>query len=293
MTPYTPIEVSASTYSRPASTFAITNVRPKRHHRPGRERRHQRRASARAGTARLFDVRRDDDFLDQQLEHVGERLQQSPNGPTRFGPMRTCIQPMTLRSHEREVRHGEDQRDQHDDDLDQHDDQELRATPGTTLPDRHAMCEQRVEHRYTATPRCARSRVRCNGARAAHERVDRVHRHVERARIQRVRAAASGRGEAAAIALRAELGAYRRARARARRRLPRSAVVEARQARAGCRARAAPSSPGALRRAGCGAARSSASAPRGSRTCPRSRRTSPIGSSTSRDVERARLERTA
>ena len=48
----------------------------------------------------LVRARRDDDFLDQQLEHVGERLQQAAaEGPTRFGPMRTCIQPMTLRSH--------------------------------------------------------------------------------------------------------------------------------------------------------------------------------------------------
>ena len=36
-----------------------------------------------------------------------------PNGPTRFGPMRMCIQPMSLRS--QYVRYATHQQDRHDD----------------------------------------------------------------------------------------------------------------------------------------------------------------------------------
>jgi hypothetical protein len=57
------------------------------HHR--HHRRHHEQELVRAG--------RHDDFLEQELDAVGNRLQQA-QGPTRLGPMRTCIQPMTLRS---------------------------------------------------------------------------------------------------------------------------------------------------------------------------------------------------
>ena len=52
----------------------------------------------------LFAPVGNDDFLHQQLQPVGDRLRE-PAEPadaekvTRFGPMRTCIQPITLRSH--------------------------------------------------------------------------------------------------------------------------------------------------------------------------------------------------
>ena len=96
MTPYTPSEVIASMYSRPALTLASTT--------PSTNGTTAQAASAgamaRIGASRnrqLVRARRDDDFLDQQLEPSAIGCS-SPSGPTRFGPMRTCIQPMTLRS---------------------------------------------------------------------------------------------------------------------------------------------------------------------------------------------------
>ncbi len=47
--------------------------------------------------------RRDEVLLDEELEHVGDRLQQ-PRGPTRFGPMRTCMHAEDLALDE--VRYG-------------------------------------------------------------------------------------------------------------------------------------------------------------------------------------------
>jgi hypothetical protein len=48
-------------------------------------------------------MRRDHDFLDQQLDDVRERLkdagQEAEDAADAVRPLRSCIQPMTLRSH--------------------------------------------------------------------------------------------------------------------------------------------------------------------------------------------------
>ena len=84
-------EQQARVRIRPRDVIAERNHRPRserRHERP--QRREQEQAAVRVG--------RIDDFLQQQLEHVGERLRETERADL-FGPMRTCIQPMTLRSH--------------------------------------------------------------------------------------------------------------------------------------------------------------------------------------------------
>ena len=39
-------------------------------------------------------------LLEEQLDAVGEGLQQAPKGPARLGPMRACMSEMTLRSNQ-------------------------------------------------------------------------------------------------------------------------------------------------------------------------------------------------
>ena len=101
MMPYTPIEVSARMYSRPASMLAnacsgrngITAQMRKRRNQ-GEERRQAEQKSIR--------VRRNHDLLEYQLDHVRERLTPDPGiqqtSRRDSGRWRVCIQPMTLRS---------------------------------------------------------------------------------------------------------------------------------------------------------------------------------------------------
>ncbi len=96
ITPYTPAEVSASTYSRPASMFAMTNVSfigTTAH-------------TASAGTSESTGASRNRNLFAFVGSTISFRsiLMTSANGwskpfqPTRFGPMRTCIQARILRS---------------------------------------------------------------------------------------------------------------------------------------------------------------------------------------------------
>ena len=76
---------------------AMTQPALERDHRPGRERQHggdQRRQQEDA----LVGAGRDHRLLEHEFEEVGEGLQQSPKGPTTFGPRRSCTAAQILRS---------------------------------------------------------------------------------------------------------------------------------------------------------------------------------------------------
>ena len=98
MMPYTPSELIASTYSTPALTLASTNPPP------------LNGITAHTASAGITD-RSGAVKYKNRLALVGTITSlissfttsanacSRPNGPILFGPMRTCIQPITLRSH--------------------------------------------------------------------------------------------------------------------------------------------------------------------------------------------------
>ena len=101
MTPYTPIEVSDSRYSRPASTLATHDLGDSG----------ITAQAANAGTSVITGASRNSTLLAfaGMITSLISSLMTSANGwpmpgrkpkmRTRFGPRRSCIQPMTLRSH--------------------------------------------------------------------------------------------------------------------------------------------------------------------------------------------------
>ena len=102
ITPYTPTDVSDSTYSRPASTLAMA--------KPGTI--GITAQVAKAGISVIAGASRNSTLLEfdgtttslisslmTSANGWPEARADRPNRRTRFGPLRTCIQPMSLRSH--------------------------------------------------------------------------------------------------------------------------------------------------------------------------------------------------
>ncbi len=101
ITPYTPTEVSDSTYSRPASTLAME--------KPGTM--GITAQVAKAGISVMAGASRNSTLLDfdgtttslisslMTSANGWPKPGNRPNRRTRLGPLRTCIQPMSLRSH--------------------------------------------------------------------------------------------------------------------------------------------------------------------------------------------------
>src|SRR6185436_17174073 len=102
ITPYTPTEVSASTYSSPALTLAITRFGSSG----------ITAQIANAGMSVIIGAIRNSTLFEalgittslisslMTSANGWNRPGNKPKGPaTRFGPLRSCIQPMTLRSH--------------------------------------------------------------------------------------------------------------------------------------------------------------------------------------------------
>jgi hypothetical protein len=100
MMPYTPIEVSASTYSSPASMFANTlsgdSGITAQMASAGIKREERRRAEQElfASAGMMISLNSSLNTSANGCASPGK----SPKKATRFGPLRNCIQPMTLRS---------------------------------------------------------------------------------------------------------------------------------------------------------------------------------------------------
>ena len=179
MTPYTPIEVSDSRYSRPASALDTTTV--------GDSGITAQAANAGisviTGASRNSDpvgLRRDDHFLHQQLEHVGERLADAGQQAEDAHAVRSAAQlhpADDLALPERQQRHAEDQRD--GDHQDPHRGLPVvrQRRPGGVELVQHLRCPPLVVNER----RAAFARALQRG-RAAHHRVGLVHGHVGKPR---------------------------------------------------------------------------------------------------------------